>query len=207
MNWLETNWIPVRQVRDILSEAGLFNHETPRALIARAKAGLMPIKAKRVTYETPPRGGSARDNFIFPQRMLEGLGFAELNIEERTIKSPAVREGNGVPMINFIAFDVEFGRAAVLDYAGCDLLMPVNASGVLASKRGRKPGDGSYDKADARFVDMILALKNDGEVTSALAGARFIVEKYGAEIKGSGESAIARLAARVNAKLRKMDNL
>lgn len=197
----DSQWIPVRQVLEILIEAGLFNSETPRALIARAKAGLLPVKAKRVTYDTPPRGGSALDDFVFPARMLEGLGFAELDIAERIIKSPSVREGNGIPKTNFKAFDVEFGRAAILDFAGLNEGLSTKGNAVSAAARGRKPGDGSYEKADARFVDMIIELLDTGEATSATDGARLIVERHHAEIKGSGDSAVARLASRANKKL------
>ncbi|MCC6478728.1 MAG: hypothetical protein IT552_05925 [Sphingomonadaceae bacterium] len=197
----DSQWIPVRQVREILIEAGLFNSETPRALIARAKAGLLPVKAKRVTYDTPPRSGSALDDFIFPARMLEGLGFAELDITERIIKSPSVREGNGIPKTNFKAFDVEFGRAAILDFAGLNDGISAGAASASPSQRGRKPGDGSYERADTKFVDMIIALLDAGEVTSATEGARLIVDKHQSEIRGSGDSAVARLASRANKKL------
>lgn len=114
----DSRWIPVRQVRDLLVEAGLYNSETPHTLIVRAIAGLLPIKARRLTYDTPPRGGSSHDDFVLPVAMMEGLKFAQLNIDDRTIKSHSVRIGQRSPMTNFIAFDVELDRAALMDFIG-----------------------------------------------------------------------------------------
>ena len=216
----DSAWICTRLVRKMLNDADLFNKQTPRALMDRVASGLLPVRAKRVTYSSTPLG-VARETLLNPiawSEIIHGLGDSEINFDDRTIKNSLVR-GWMRPMWKFIAFDVEFGRAAILDFIGPKAdAKPIiteasaqsvadtqpNASEVSSARSGRRPGDGAFHEVDARFVDEIVALRITKHVTSTAEGARKIWEQYHTEIKGTQSAAVSRLSKAANAKLRQL---
>jgi hypothetical protein len=184
----------------MLEEADLFNEATPKALIDRVAAGLLPIKAKGATYSDLPFG-AVRKSMTNPIRWSEivmGLGSSQINFDDKTLKNDLVR-GGGQARYNFIAIDVELGRAEILDFIGptpeAQLLpfasqlkkaadLQPNTTVELAKKRGRQSGDGSFDQADDKFVREIIQMEKNGEVTSVAEGAREVVRRHKVGIKG-----------------------
>lgn len=112
----DSQWIPDRELKARLLDAGLFDRSTIGTLLERARAGLLSIKARRVTYSILTAERGCHDNYIIPIATLRGLGSAELDMDKRTLKSGLVRELGSPPKVNFIAFDLEFSRAGTIDY-------------------------------------------------------------------------------------------
>lgn len=205
----DSPWICIRLVRSMLMEADLFNNETPGALVDRIAAGLLPIRAKGATYSDLPFGivRTSMSNPIRWSEIVMGLGSSVINFDDKTLKNDLVR-GGGLTRYNFIAFDVELGRVEILDFIGPTAdaqlipsasqlkeagILQSNANMKLAKKRGRQKGDGSFDVADAKFVQEIIQLVKDGEVSSAADGAREVMQTHKVGIKGRTNAA-SRLA-------------